>query len=80
MIMLTRSNWCRKLRDNLQYSKDCNWDSQTKLRLYHDVRIINPYRPFTLERWEAIHATYGYINCIDPGAPKNDEEYYLKYR
>lgn len=80
MIMLTRSNWCRKLRDNLQYAKDCNSNAQTKLRLYNDVHLINPYRPFKVERWEAIHGTYGYINCIDPGAPKNDVEYYYKYR
>jgi hypothetical protein len=80
MIMLTRINWHRKLHDSLQYTSDCNWNSQTKLRLYNDAHIINPYRPFRAERWEAIHGTFGYINCIDPGAPKNDEEYYLKYR
>lgn len=51
-----------------------------KLRLYNDVHLINPYRPFKVERWEAIHGTYGYINCIDPSAMKNDVEYYLKYR
>lgn len=80
MIMLTRSNWCRKLLDNLQYTKECNSISQTKLGLYNDMLLTNPYRPFRVERWEAIHGTYGFINCIDPGAPKNDVEYYLKYR
>lgn len=80
MIMFTRSVWQRRLRDNLQYVKECDQNSQTRLKLYKDVSLIVPYRPFRSERWHTIHGAISLVNCIDPGAPKNDEEYYLKYR
>ena len=79
MIMFTRSVWQRRLRDNLQYAKECDQNSQTRLKLYRDVNLIVPYRPFRSERWHAIHGVISLVNCIDTSAPKG-AQYYLKYR
>ena len=81
MIMFTRSVWRTRLRDNLQYTKECDQNSQTRLKLYKDVHLINPYRPFRMERWKAIHGTYGYINHIESRVDgATGAQYYLKYR
>lgn len=79
MIMFTRSVWQRRLRDNLQYVKECDQNSQTKLKLYKDVSLIVPYRPFRSERWHTIHGAISLVTYMDPSAPKG-AQYGMKYR